>query len=184
MPPLSALASQSSASGLDKIRQSGIDLLKRRDNINLISSDKRDHMFWVLVKFQCWLIFKASFWWENKESVWTTNIFPFVQRCPLLPQPLLLLNRECWWGRGFDTDIKYLTFAKTKECSHCPPDFVHLFLVALCICPGIKFNIRKGSHLCIESHQSGFSCSNLLQYLISFGKDGNDAGSTPSNPPS
>ena len=58
------------------------------------------------------------------------------------------------------------------------------FIVASCICPGIKFNIRKGSHLCRESPWSGFSCSNLLQYLISFGKDGNDAGSTPSNPPS
>ena len=119
MLPLSALASQSSASALQWIGQNPAIW-------NWSLEEEGQYQFDIFRQAGSWWSFSVG-WFskrafgERTRKVFEHEIsFPFVQRCPLLPQPLLLLNRECWWGRGFDTDIKYLTFAMRRECYLCP----------------------------------------------------------------
>ena len=111
---------ENSQSGwFNKIRQSGMDLLKRGDNINLISDKQPLNMFSILGKFQLCIILKQRMLLEQRESVWTRKIcLSFFQHWPLLA-----LDREYWGGFGGSCWYQISHFCNWRgECYLCPPD--------------------------------------------------------------
>ena len=111
---------ENSQSGwFNKIRQSGMDLLKRGDNINLISDKQPLNMFSILGKFQLCIILKQRMLLEQRESVWTRKIcLSFFQHWPLLA-----LDREYWRGFGGGCWYQISHFCNWRgECYLCPPD--------------------------------------------------------------